>query len=203
MIEPTPLCGAAPGDEDTLRANAYALLGHLLAQAPDAQMLALLRSIRIPADASGLMAEAWRSLRLAAEQVEPAVLEDEYFQLFIGIGQGEVVPYGSWYLTGFLMEKPLAELRRDLLGLGIERQQGVCEPEDHAAALCETMNMIITDPDIPFGMQRRFFETHLAPWMGRFFQDLRQAGSARFYQAAGLVGERFMEIEAKYLSMTV
>ncbi len=203
MTEPTPLSAAGLGEEDALRANAYTLLGHLLAQAPDAGMLALLRSIQIPEAAASLMAEAWRGLRQAAESAESADLDDEYFQLFIGIGQGELVPYGSWYLTGFLMEKPLAELRLDLARLGIERRDGVREPEDHAAALCETMGMIITDPTIPFGMQRLFFEKHLAPWLGRFFRDLGQTGSARFYRAVGLVGERFMEIEAKYLAMTV
>jgi TorA maturation chaperone TorD len=150
------------------------------------------------------MAAAWRMLAQAGERADRDALDDEYHALFIGIGRGELVPYGSWYLTGFLMEQPLALLRRDLARLGFERQPDVREPEDHAAALCETMALLIGgDEAAGLDQQREFFERHLAPWMGRFFRDMQGAESARFYRAVGYFGEQFMTIEQQYLGMAV
>jgi TorA maturation chaperone TorD len=113
------------------------------------------------------------------------------------------VPYGSWYLTGFLMEKPLGDLRRDLAELGYERQENVHEPEDHVAALCEVMALLISDDGLPFGSQRRFFETHVSSWIETFFNDLEQAKAADFYRAVGRLGGAFIRLEKQYLSMPV
>jgi len=85
------------------------------------------------------MAAAWPLLKLAAQKATPIAVAEEYQELFIGIGRGDVVPYGSWYLTGSLMEMPLAHLRSDLKQLGYERNESVKEPEDHIAALLEVM----------------------------------------------------------------
>ena len=146
----------------------------------------------------------WESLKLSATTTNPSTLEDEYHELFIGLGRGEVVPYASWYLTGFLMEKPLAVLRGHLEELGIERQEGVFEPEDNAAALCECMSMIITNRgEIDFNRQRAFFEDHIEPWLGQFFIDLKEARSASFYRAVGQLGEEFIRLEKRYFSMLV
>lgn len=193
---------AAMPAEEAVRANTYGLLGALLAAAPGAELIGLLRQIdEVPAG-PGEMGLCWQTLRLAAERADPEQVADEYQNLFIGLGHGEVVPYGSWYMTGFLMDKPLALLRRDLQELGFERQADVHEPEDHAAALCETLAMIIQSPDeISADRQRRFFHEHMAPWMARFFQDLQEAPSARFYRAVGRLGEQFIDIETQYLVM--
>lgn len=192
-------------EEDAIRANTYALLANLLVRAPDAEALSLLRRIAAPdAGEDRKMGSAWNALRFAAAQADSVALSDEYFALFIGIGKGELMPYASWYLTGFLMERPLALLRRDLAGLGLQVQDGVHEPEDHAAALCETMSLIINSgEEIPFSVQQAFFRQHLAPWMERFFNDLQTAESARFYRAVGQVGEYFMAIEQQYLAMRI
>lgn len=101
------------------------------------------------------------------------------------------------------MERPLAELRTDLARLGFERDETVREPEDHVAALCETMSLLIAADDVPFEAQREFHHRHVAPWMGRFFADLAQAQSARFYRAVGLLGEEFMKLERSYFGMAV
>jgi TorA maturation chaperone TorD len=195
---------ATASTEDRARAQVYALLGALLAQPPQQALLKALRQIEVPASEIGSdMAAPWGLLRQAAERVEPATLEDEYQELFVGIGRGELVPYGSWYVTGFLMEKPLAELRVDLRRLGFECRDDVHEPEDHVAALCETMSLIASSPEIPLETQREFFEKHLGPWMGRFFGDLASARAASFYRAVGLLGEKFLEVERAYLAMTV
>ncbi|MGA8258828.1 MAG: molecular chaperone TorD family protein, partial [Arenicellales bacterium] len=131
-----------------------------------------------------------------------ASIDDEYHALFIGIGRGEVMPYGSWYLTGFLMERPLVEIRQDLKVLGFERQENVKEPEDHAGALLEIMSLLVLDDRGVGGHeQKRFFERHLEPWIGRFFGDLQDADSANFYSAVGVLGSQFVEVEKQYLAM--
>ena len=186
-----------------LRAGAHELLARLLAREPDEETLARLRAIGEVDIADGPLAMGWELLRVAAERADPASLRTEYNALFIGVGRGEVVPFGSWYLTGFLMEKPLALLRSDLDQLGIERLGGVPESEDHVAALGEAMALIIrAGEEIPFARQRAFFEAHLAPWTGRFFDDLQAAPSADFYRAVGFFGASFTDVERQLLGMS-
>ena len=185
-------------DEDRVRGNVYALLGNLLSAAPDRAMLELLRGITPEPDDDSLMAASWQMLAVAASRADQESLREEFDALFIGVGRGELVPYGSWYLTGFLMEQPLAKLRADLRRLGIERQPGVHEPEDHAAALCDTMALLIgADFPATLAQQHDFFERHLEPWLPRFFRDLQKAESAHFYRAVGQLGEQFIDLESQ------
>jgi TorA maturation chaperone TorD len=185
-----------------MRAAAWSLLGNLLAAPPGEDLLALLRTIDITETAGkDAMANAWLALRLAAERVLSQELEEEYQDLFIGVGGGELTPYASWYLAGSLLERPLVELRQELEALGVERQEGVSEPEDHAGAVCQVMALVISDPEIDFDGQKLFFDRHVGPWMGRLFADLEQAESAAFYRAVGCVGSAFFELEQKYFSM--
>lgn len=189
--------------EDELRANTYGLLGGLLARVPDKESLDRLKDIEVvESEQQNGMAAAWRTLAMAARRSTREGVDDEYHALFIGIGRGEVVPYGSWYLTGFLMERPLAQLRQDLKSFGYERQESVKEPEDHAGALMEIMCMMIVD-DAGAGAygQKLFFDRHLEPWIGKFFEDLQNANSANFYSAVGVLGSQFVEVEKQYLAM--
>ncbi len=190
--------------EERLRASTYSLLGALLAAPPAESLIALLTQIT-PAEVRGDddLATAWEVLRLAGERATVESLDDEYHVLFVGISRGELVPYGSWYMTGFLMDQPLAVLRRDLAELGFERQENNKEPEDHVAALLETMGLMIGDGDISVDTQRRFFQSHMGPWMKTFFLDLQKASAARFYRAVGQFGEQFIEFERSYLTMLV
>lgn len=194
---------AAISEEDEFRANTYRLLGNLLARVPDEELLGRLRSIEVSQDGQEAgMAAAWKTLAMAARRTTLESLDDEYHALFIGIGRGEVMPYGSWYLTGFVMERPLVEIRQDLKLLGFERLEDVKEPEDHAGALMEIMSLMIEDDrGIGGHEQRRFFERHLEPWIGRFFADLQEADSANFYSAVGVLGSQFVEVEKEYLAM--
>jgi TorA maturation chaperone TorD len=189
--------------EQVLRANTYSLLASLLVAPPSEDRLALLKQIDVPAgNGQSAMAAAWHALRLAGERATLEALDDEYHDLFIGVGRGELLPYGSWYMSGFLMDQPLMLLRQDLAALGFERQHDVPEPEDHVAALCETMSLIISSgEEIPADTQHKFFADHLGPWMGKFFGDLQEAKSARFYCAVGQLGEQFIKIEQQYLAM--
>ena len=184
---------------DAARAQEYALISVLLARAPDAPLLQRLATLRGDASPLGL---AHAALAEAAEGTSVERVEREYFDLFIGLGRGELLPYGSYYLTGFLHERPLARLRAHLDKFGIERAEGQVEPEDHAAILCEIMAGLASRRfSAPAGSDREMFEQHLAPWIGRFFADLEQAEAADFYRRVGALGGVFVQIETEAFAL--
>jgi len=188
--------------EASLRSGTYSLLANLLASPPDQGMLDLVTGIdrSSPESAETMLGAAWQMLAAAGERASVSAVDDEYHALFIGLGRGELVPFGSWYVTGFLMEQPLARLRADLARLGFERQEGVREPEDHVAGLCDVMAILNTEGEVAaYELQREFFERHMLPWMPRFFRDLQEAKSASFYRAVGQLGEQFLEVEKEFL----
>jgi TorA maturation chaperone TorD len=155
-------------EEDGLRVQWYALLARLLGAAPDRETLAFLAGLR---GTEGELGQAVTALAAAARAAEPKTVEQEYFDLFVGVGQGELVPFGSYYLTGFLHEKPLARLRGDMRLLGIAREESVKEPEDHISALCEMMAGLISGSfgaPADLAEQRRFFDTPI----GRLFMAI-------------------------------
>jgi TorA maturation chaperone TorD len=183
----------AVDDTAVARAQEYALLAALLARPPDAVLLKKLAGLESDGTALG---RAHERLAAAADTKDAAAVAREYFDLFIGVGRGELLPYGSYYLTGFLNERPLARLRADLDMLGIERAECGCEPEDNAALLCEIMaGLVAGEFAAPVERQRYFFERHLALWMARFFADLEGAKAAKFYRPVGTIGRLFIEIE--------
>lgn len=196
---------AATGDAG--RAEIYALLAALLSAPPGGELLTVLQNLdpsaapENPGADDGIDA-LWRALRDAARAADANALEDEYHDLFIGLGRGEVVPFASWHLTGFLMEKPLSDLRDDLKSLGLTADAAQKDPEDHIAALCESMALIIRADDIDQARQEAFFARHIQPWAGKFFAELQAAKAARFYRAVGALGARFVDIEARYVNFS-
>src|SRR5215469_14820644 len=191
---------SAPDDEiDAARAREYSLLSALLRCTPSSDMLARLAAVR--GDPSPL-GDAHAALAEAAGATDAERVDREFFNLFVGIGRGELLPYGSYYLAGFLNERPLARLREDLARLGIERVEGETEPEDHAAVLCEIMAGFADGRfDCPKDADRELFEKHLAPWIGRFFADLERAKAADLYRRVGTVGRVFIEIESEAFAL--
>lgn len=187
--------------EQARRAALYSLLAALLRSAPDQQILEYTRQLED--DAGGDKVElplAVSTLALAARHSAVESLRDEYHTLFIGLGRGELVPYGSWYQTGFLMEKPLGLLRADLQRLGFERADDVHEPEDHIAALCEVMALLIQE-GVAIEQQRQFFDSHVGNWATDFFADLADAQAAVFYRSVARLGRAFLSLEGRYLSL--
>lgn len=189
-------------EEQQYRAGAYSMLAALLRSSPEQAILDPVAELSNLTRTEDELALALSMLGLAARNSALESLEDEYHALFIGLGRGELVPFGSWYLTGFLMEKPLAMLRSDLSLLGFERSADTHEPEDHVAALCEVMAMLISEGQ-ELETQSRFFEAHIAPWFSQFFSDLSTAKTAVFYRSVGRFGAAFTEFEHQYLSMKV
>ena len=185
---------------DQARAQEYALLAALLSHTPDALMIEHLAGLN--GDATPLGA-AHGALSAAAASVNPERIEREYFDLFIGLGHGELFPYASYYLTGYLYGRPLARLRETFRQMGLERTERQSEPEDHAAVLFEVMAGLASGQIVAPGQtERTIFETHLEPWIGRFFSDLEHARSAKFYACVGTLGRIFTEIETEAFSLS-
>lgn len=187
--------------EDLLRADIYDLLGVLLARPPSRDLLD--RVARLEGDDTPLGRAVVALSRLARATTETAA-EREFNRLFIGLSRGELMPYASYYLTGFLNEKPLATLRADMARRGIARAETVFEPEDNIASLCEIMAGLIRGRfarPAALTEQRDFFAAHLAPWAGHFFADLEGAEGSVFYAPVGAVGRQFLEIEREAYRM--
>ena len=177
----------ATTEEQQYRAGAYGLLAALLRSPPEQELLDHVAELAAIEQTNDELSLAISMLGLAAKDSSPETIDAEFHALFIGLGRGELVPFGSWYLTGFLMEKPLAVLRDDLAMLGFERLSDTHEPEDHVAALSEVMAMLISDGQ-DLSRQTDFFDAHIAPWVERFFTDLSTARRRCFTaQSVGLV----------------
>jgi TorA maturation chaperone TorD len=184
---------------ELLRSHEYNLLAVLLGRVPTNDVLERVAALRGDASPLGL---AHIALAEHAARAGPNEVSREFFDLFIGVGRGELLPYASYYLTGFLNERPLAQVRGDLALLGVERADDQHEPEDHLAILCEVMAGLAAGRfEAGSGSERRFFERHLKPWAVRFFADLETAKSARFYRPVGTLGRVFFEIEAEAFAM--
>jgi TorA maturation chaperone TorD len=189
-------------EEQQYRAGAYSLLAALLRAAPATDVLKQVAGFgKIEVDEDEMLL-AMSSLGLAVGTVSEQSITNEYHDLFIGVGRGELVPYGSWYLTGFLMEQPLSILRDDLKILGIERDTSVKEPEDHIGSLFEVMAILISE-DVAAHVQLQFFSKHLEPWCEKFFVDLAEAKSAQFYRSVGRFGSAFIALDSQYLKSPV
>lgn len=198
---PSEAVQRAIAPEDRMRADLYGLLGRLLFRAPDQALLSDLKALSGDDSEIG---QAFNALAKLAAVLDLSAIREEYGALFIGVGRGEILPYGSYYLTGFLNEKPLAKLRASMSELGIERREEVKEPEDHIGTLMEMMNGLIDGrygQSAALPMQRDFFNAHIEPWAGHFFKDLEAAENSRFYQPVGAIGRIFMEIESSAFAM--
>ena len=206
MTQESPMTDAAVttervSEEDRLRADLYNYLGLMLA-APPSEML-LEQTAGLSGDETPL-GQAITQLARVAKRTKPAGAEREFNALFIGLGRGELLPYASYYLTGFLNEKPLAALRKDMSARGLSRAPNVFEPEDNIASLMEMMGAMIVGR---FGAatsleeQKTFFNKHIGPWAAHFFADLEGAKNSVLYASVGAVGRAFMEIEAEGFRM--
>jgi len=188
-------------DEDILRAELYSFLAALLRVEPQDNLLASVSQISGDDTPIG---KATGTLSYLAKEMDAATIRSEYVDLFIGVGRGELLPYCSYYLTGFLNEKPLANLRQDMASIGIARAENVKDPEDHIASLCDMMaGLILGNFGRPYSLQEQatFFKKHIAPWAGLFFADLEAAKSAVFYAPVGTIGRIFMDIESQAFDM--
>ena len=190
-------------EEDQLRADMYSFLASLLRSEPSANLveqLTLLKSDNTP------IGNAIKVLAKLASSLDLHEIRDEYVKIFIGVGRGEILPFASYYLTGFLKDKPLAKLRNDMKEIGIEMSADVKEPEDHIASLFDIMSGVILgkfDRKFSITEQRDFFNKHLAPWVELLMRDIEASKIAVFYAPVGTLGREFIEIERSSFKMDV
>lgn len=190
-------------DTEAGRAGLYRLLGAALSHPPTAPLLDALRALTGDASPIG---EALATLARSARTIGLDAAQREYATVFVGIARGDLVPYASFYRTGFLHDRPLARLRADLVRLGLEAAPGHPDPEDHAGTLCEVMAGLIDGAHgapVPLDRQRDFFGRHLAPWIGNFFADLAGLHYAQLYRAVGALGVAFIDVERQAFEMEV
>ncbi len=192
-------------DEETARAELYGLLALVYYAPPTADLVAQLRVAATDAPAAGaFLEEPWRALVGQARRLSDEAIQSEYNALFGGMSKPEVYLYGSHFLSGFLNEKPLARLRTDLAGLGLARDEGMPETEDHFAYLCEVMRYLIAGDDVAVAnltRQREFFTTHLQPWVLTMCDTLQKHPKAQFYAAVAELTRAFMSVEAQGFDM--
>ena len=190
--------------EDRARADFYALLARLYADGPDARLLqTIARADTIGGDSS--FARAWNRLVAASGAMDAEAAAQEYTDLFVGVGKCEVNLHGSHWLTGYMMEKPLVELRRELALLGIARRGDVTMLEDHLSAMCETMRLLIAGHEdrepVPIATQRAFFERYVACWVFSCCTAMRETPIANYYACVGEFTEQYMALDRDALAM--
>jgi len=187
--------------EDQARAEVYALLGNLFYQPPSSQLLEIIASSQIICNDSieSEFCRAWRALQEAAANADADAVKDEFDTAFIGTGRQPVMLYGSFYLAGFLNEKPLAQLRDELTKMGLARSENRHETEDHISALCDVMRFLIAGdratPPAALGVQRDFFRRHIHSWNTQLCDAVSDASQTRFYKHVALFAREFFAIE--------
>lgn len=189
------------GHVEQARADFYALLSALLMQAPNADFLhAIAHAGAIDGAAVGTLADAWQALALGTARSGSEAVREEFESLFVSTSDPRVHLHGSFYLAGFLMDTPLADLRADLGRLRLSRREGATELEDHLAVLFETMRVLI-EQGRPLALQQQFFERHIHSWAARCTDDLRRAG-ANFYSLVADFIDAFLAVEAEAFAMS-
>jgi TorA maturation chaperone TorD len=192
-------------DEEMARAEMYGLLAQLYYAPPSAELLGALRLAAAEApDPGAFLQEPWREVVGMARQMSCEAVNSEYQELFGGVGKPEVYLFGSHYLCGALNDKPLARLRTDLAGLGLERDDVVTETEDHLACLCEVMRYLIAGDDVAvadLSRQRDFFATHVQSWVPSLCDTLAAHPGARFYAVLAGLTRAFVSVEAQGFDM--
>ena len=194
--------------EDQVRADFYALLANLFFRAPDERLLHAIMIAPEPTSESALgdaMGKAWAALAAASAAVTADAVQAEFDKLFGGVGRAQLMPYGSYYLAGFLNEKPLAELRSDLARMGFSRDAVASETEDHLAALCDVMraNILGDVASAPATQtaQQQFFKKHLQPWILQCCDATINNENSNYYRRVAAFARSFFEIEIQAFDM--
>jgi len=196
--------------EDGTRADLYALFARLFFSAPDAQLLHLINAappLAAEAD-SARLARAWARLCAAAGAMDVDAAEEEYDALFGGVAQSLISLYGSYYAAALapgLAGQFLVDLRAALAGLGLGLRRGRNLPEDHLAAVLETMRLLIAgdaeNAPRDVAAQREFFSRFIAPWHAQCCSAIAAAPIANFYRTVAECTDAFLAIEDESLAI--
>jgi len=192
---------SADGGEELARAELYGLLAQLWIAPPDEALLQQFKVAVTQAPEAGASLEApWQALVAAMRSTTSAEAAAEYDALFGGVGKSEIFLYGSYYLSGYLNERPLALLRAELQRLGLARDETRAETEDHIAYLFEVMRYLIAGDDVALcnlEQQRRFFRTQLQPWVAQLCDAIDAHPRAKTWRAVADMTRQFVAVEAQ------
>lgn len=191
--------------EDRARANLYALISRLFYAAPDAGLLAAIAGAdEIVVEAENIsLAQSWKSLTLAAAEANADAVQAEYDSVFIGTGKAEITPYASHYLADSMKESVLAQLRADLSAMGLARDPGAAEFEDHFAGLCEVMRYLVQigSDNAALQEQKAFFMRYLVPCFVKFCEMVTGSPNTGFYKPVARFTRAFFEVEKESFDM--
>lgn len=206
MTTAAPLSFTSLDDSEELaRAELYGLLASLWLKPPDEALLQQFRVAVTQAPESGGLLEApWQALVAALRDTTERAAAEEHSALFHGVGKPEVFAYGSYYLAGYLNEKPLAQLRTDLAALGLGRDEGTLETEDHVAYVLEVMRYLIAGDDVAvcnLEQQRRFFRAHVQTWVEALCDAVESHARARVWAAVAQLTRAFVLVETQAFDM--
>ncbi len=193
------------------RLGYYDFLAALLMEIPSRETLALIsQRERLPGDAypHASLKEGWEIIdaflddRRGDSEVQKAVAQ-EFTELFLSLGGGQVLPFESKYIDGKLMDRSLARLRRFMKEIGLAKAPKLYEPEDSLAVELDIMRHLIANGlketnghhDRWLAYQEAFLNNHLLCWAIDFFKDLEKAPSAKFYRGVAKVGYGFLFLE--------
>jgi TorA maturation chaperone TorD len=187
--------------EELARAEAYGLLARLWFAPPDDDLMEQFKVAVTQAPQSGAFLEApWETLVAAFREHDRSSIAREYDALFHGVGRPDVFLYGSFYLSGFLNDKPLAALRADLTELGLAKDEGKGETEDHVAFVFEVMRYLIAGDDIVIcnlERQRRFFRSHVQTWVEALCDAVNAHPRAQAYARLADFTRAFIQVETQ------
>jgi TorA maturation chaperone TorD len=193
---------AADQDEELQRAELYGLLAQLWLAPPDEALLGqfALAVTAAPQPASFLEGP-WQDLVAAMRATRVEQAAGEHAALFVGAGKADVLPYGSFHIAGTLNDQPLVALRTDLAALGLASAAAEGETEDHVSFVLEVMRYLIAgdDPAVcNLEQQRRFFRTHVQPWVAHSLCDaVERHPAAQLYAALARFTRAFIEVETQ------
>ena len=187
--------------EEVARANFYGLLARLFYAPPDAQLLETLAGAADIEAEDGGISEAWQGLCRAAAGADPEAVRDEYDTVFVGTGKSPVTLYASAYSIRYASEAPLVELRGELAALGLARRDDASEPEDHIAALCDTMRHLVAVQKRDLAVQSAFFKRWIAASAGPLCDAIEAAPTTSFYRPVARFAKAFFDIEQNAFEM--
>lgn len=182
-------------DEEYARSELYGVLSMLFYGPPSQAVLDLIEGAAIEGD--GVLADGWRGLQAASSQTNAERAREEYESLFIGVGKPEVMLYGSYYLSGFLMEKPLAALRKTWHG-SAWNAPSTCPKAKTISPPCATP----CDCCMAALQHRRNFSAHIQPWARQLFDAIDAHPGATYYRAVAGLARSFVEVETQAFDMS-
>jgi TorA maturation chaperone TorD len=194
----SPELTAAVLQEDKARADFYALISRLFYAGPDAGLLAAIAGAdEIAGEAENVaLAQAWKSLILAAAAMDAEAAQEEYDSVFVGTGKAQITPYTSHYLAESMKENVLVRLRAELAAMGLERDRGAAEYEDHFSGLCEVMrHLIFLESDVAVQKQKTFYLAYLVPCYASFCAAVTASPNTNFYKYVARFTKAFLDVE--------